>query len=560
MSNNKQPNLVDDGFITNIGNKMKSNNNPITTETNMMVECFANKDKLVDEDQRVYYNNGEEETQLDDDDLNKYTPQQDVFNKQQQHHNRSSDRNHSDNRNNNNTANSQTCASETSTVKENHINPEDVNYWTEEELFLRKMDMLRKLGELAQAGVKLSQNYSMDCDYKTMKFEYELHTGIRSKQNAINWMSGMMIGIVKGMELLNDEYNPFDIKFEDTWSTNVKTNINDYYDVIGEIYEKYTKPGQQMAPELKLFLMLSGSAVSIQMHKGIKNLIPTVSEDINNDPDMVQNLREQAENRQRQQVNTQLNKDHSAAAAKVVELQQLNDYKKEYANLQKKAENSEVDRFANKLVLSESSIGTNKNIKPAQNTMQQNEQQQINTFNEQLFYKNKLEQQRRDELLAQNNKLIEMEKMLSTMNNEDVFIENNNATKPKPKPKQNSKPRKSNNTSSAKMPSSKKTKQQSSDTDNISRASTGSRISVNPHIEKILNNTNQNDNSSRSSISINIDDELNNLESSNDEPLQVVKNSKNIDLGNISFGRKSSGSGKRGRPPKNNSMKIKIGE
>jgi hypothetical protein len=53
---------------------------------------------------------------------------------------------------------------------------------------MMKLGMLRKLSELAGAGVRLSQDYNMDSDYKVMKNEYELHTSIRRKHRIVNIM------------------------------------------------------------------------------------------------------------------------------------------------------------------------------------------------------------------------------------------------------------------------------------------------------------------------------------------------------------------------------------
>ena len=46
--------------------------------------------------------------------------------------------------------------------------------WSKKDLMLHKLDMLRKLGELQADGVTLSQVYSLDSDYDTMKYEYIL--------------------------------------------------------------------------------------------------------------------------------------------------------------------------------------------------------------------------------------------------------------------------------------------------------------------------------------------------------------------------------------------------
>ena len=140
-----------------------------------------------------------------------------------------------------------------------------------EELMIKKLDLLRKLGELKQLGVKLSQNYSMDSDIKMMEYEYKLHHDIRAKQNSVQWMSHMLIGLIKGGEMLNDNCNPFDIKLSGL-SNKVNEDMSNYYDVMGEIYEKYHQPGKPTAPELRLLFMLSGAALKMQVDRGLETM------------------------------------------------------------------------------------------------------------------------------------------------------------------------------------------------------------------------------------------------------------------------------------------------
>ena len=153
-------------------------------------------------------------------------------------------------------------------TKINNSTPEDYDNYNElspEQQMLKKLEMLRKLGELAQYGVKLSQNYNMNSDYFTMKYEYQLHTNIRAKQNFINWTSSIMLNCIYGIEILNEKYDPFSLKLS-KWSEQINADINNYYDVFGEIYEKYNKPGKSMSPELKLILMIGGSALKFHLN------------------------------------------------------------------------------------------------------------------------------------------------------------------------------------------------------------------------------------------------------------------------------------------------------
>ena len=150
-------------------------------------------------------------------------------------------------------------------IGDGNVDYDNYNELAPEAQMLKKLDMLRKLGELAQYGVKLSQNYNMSSDYFTMKYEYEVHKNIRAKQNSVNWMSSLMLNCIYGVEILNDKYNPFDLKLKN-WSEQINADINNYYDIFGEIYEKYNKPGKNMSPELKLILMVSGSALKFHLN------------------------------------------------------------------------------------------------------------------------------------------------------------------------------------------------------------------------------------------------------------------------------------------------------
>ncbi len=157
--------------------------------------------------------------------------------------------------------------------------------------------MLRKLGELVQYGVKLSQNYNMNSDYFAMKYEYELHKNIRAKQNSVNWMSSLMLNCIYGIEILNEKYNPFDLKLKN-WSEQINADINNYYDVFGEIYEKYNQPGKNMAPELKLVLMISGSALKFHLNNTLlsqnNKIPPNLSQPEVQDPALLEQMRAKA--------------------------------------------------------------------------------------------------------------------------------------------------------------------------------------------------------------------------------------------------------------------------
>jgi hypothetical protein len=390
-----------------------SENNITVTTTDMHPEDLANPEKLVNETQRVYYDKNEyrnyntnnnnyndsddEINDVDDDAINYKKNANDKtesyhnFNKNNMNKNENNEEDEEEDENDNDNETENDNINNKNTHKKVN-DPDDPSSWTKEEMMLKKLDLLRKLGELHQAGVVLSDNYSLNSSYDKMKFEYDLHSNIRSKQNSLNWMSNMMIGIVKGIELLNDNMNPFDMKFDGMWSNEVKSDITNYYDVLGEIYEKYTTPGKKMAPELKLFLMLTGSAVSIQMHKGIANYMAgksDVSGELDDNPDKIRELRRQNEeknNEQKRKMKEKEEEERKNAFEKMEKFNMLKKQEMEYNEIKNSKKN--YAKLQNDLIMSESAKSQQKNKKSnsekqmeqmekIEKQMQQQMQQQI---------------------------------------------------------------------------------------------------------------------------------------------------------------------------------------
>lgn len=189
---------------------------------------------------------------------------------------------------------------------------------TEEEN-LSKLDMMRKLGELTKNGVVLSQNYTMNSDYKAMKYEYELHKSIRDKHNGVKWLSTTVLHIIYGLELGNKYFDPFSFKL-DGWSEQMNQDIDDYYDVFGEIYEKYYKAGKPIPPELKLFFMISGSAIRFHLAQSQMSSIPNIGEFLSKNPGFADNIRQQNQN---SGVNENLANQHEAAKNRANDINNL---------------------------------------------------------------------------------------------------------------------------------------------------------------------------------------------------------------------------------------------
>lgn len=221
-------------------------------------------------------------------------------------------------------------------------------FGSEDELNIAKLNMLRQLGELTQHGVKLSQNYSMKSDYKAMKYEYELHKSIRDKHNGTRWLSNLMLNVCWGVELANENFNPFEFKLKG-WSEQMNDDIDEYYDVLGELYEKYFKSGRSIPPELKLVMMIGGSAVKFHIAHTALGKIPTLSEALQKNPALAKKLNEQAVSekvkekyeKQKETFDKKSNEQHELAKKQAADLVMLKQKELEFAKMQQEAQSKE---------------------------------------------------------------------------------------------------------------------------------------------------------------------------------------------------------------------------
>lgn len=315
------------------------------TETDLFIDMLKNSEKLVSESKRKNYYDFPKDDNFDNDVLD-------------------CDNNY--NYNDNNVAKQNDIEQEN--TKEDNIKEETAKYTdghyseqpiqntqhTEEsvkmsksEEMLVKLDMLRKLLELKQSGVKLSQNYNLDSDLSMMTYEYKLHTDIKSKHNSVTWMSHMLIGIMKGTEILNNMVDPFGIKL-DGLSDKISSDIHNYYSVLGEIYEKYNQPGKQMAPEMRLLFMISGAALSMQLSRSIGG---GMFSDKKSEETMYADLRKKAEEDSKKSKQF-VEKQHDTAIQKALDLKMIQEQELETQKINKTLNNT---KFKENLLISSAS-------------------------------------------------------------------------------------------------------------------------------------------------------------------------------------------------------------
>jgi len=281
-------------------------NNINTDGTNMMVDLLANSEKLEPKEQRWYYNkndpsnNVEEDDAVDDDIGNYKKPQTQATVQQSAHY---SQQHLSANKMETLSDKNQEKFTEKPQSSNDKYIDDDYETLSPLEKRLRRLELMRKLGELRDLGCKVT-NYSIDDDYYMMKYEYELHTSIRTKRNWMSIYNHMLVGAVKGIELLNNSYNPFDFSLKGL-GNEVSADKNTYYEILGEIYEHHNVPGKKMNPWFRLFITLIGTVVVVGGKNNAHKFLPGEAKKLENDEDMIEKLRAKAVQSNQKQNNPQ---------------------------------------------------------------------------------------------------------------------------------------------------------------------------------------------------------------------------------------------------------------
>ncbi len=120
-----------------------------------------------------------------------------------------------------------------------------------------KGDYINKLNRLEQKGFPVSRRFTMDNSLDEIKDEFNRLVDARQLETSIKFQRQMVMGLVTGIELLNEKFDPFDLQLKG-WSESVHENIDDMDDIFEELYDKYKGKGS-MPPEARLMMALAGS-------------------------------------------------------------------------------------------------------------------------------------------------------------------------------------------------------------------------------------------------------------------------------------------------------------
>lgn len=140
---------------------------------------------------------------------------------------------------------------------------------TAEERRARARDEYSKLQDLVEKyNVTLTRHFTLNDDPDEMKAEYDMWYERRNKVNQVKMYKNILFTIICSTEFLNEKYNPFDFKLKD-WSKQVASDMDEYGEILEEIYEKYKDSGGKMAPEIKLVFLIIMSGITYHLSQSI---------------------------------------------------------------------------------------------------------------------------------------------------------------------------------------------------------------------------------------------------------------------------------------------------
>ncbi len=139
---------------------------------------------------------------------------------------------------------------------------------TQQEIRLKKIELLRKLSELKTKGYQLSKEYDFNSSIEEMEYEHDLIKSFASKRDGVSGYKQFILQGISIIEYFNDKYDPFNFHLTG-WGTHLQVEMNGdtWESTLEELYEKYKGSGKDMPPEARLLLLMGISAGAYHMAK-----------------------------------------------------------------------------------------------------------------------------------------------------------------------------------------------------------------------------------------------------------------------------------------------------
>ena len=165
-------------------------------------------------------------------------------------------------------------------INNSPLKPVDVKF--------KKIELLKKLLDLKEKGFKLTKTYDFNSSLEEMEYEYEVLKRYADKRNGLKIARNLLINSVSILEFMNNTYNPIDFQLEG-WAEHTQVEIDNYDNVLEELWEKYKMTGRRFSPEIRLIFMLTASAAAYHFTKShTKN--SSFEQAVKNNPSMLSSL------------------------------------------------------------------------------------------------------------------------------------------------------------------------------------------------------------------------------------------------------------------------------
>ena len=152
---------------------------------------------------------------------------------------------------------------------------------------MKKIELLRKLSEIKSKGFQLSKEYDYNSSIDEM--EYELLKSFVDKRNGVKIFKNSLLQVVSVVEFLNDKYDPFEFHLSG-WGEHMSVEVDNWEDVLEELYEKYKGSGRKMAPEIKLLYLIIASASAFHFTKAHASKLPGLDKLLASNPSLLSNI------------------------------------------------------------------------------------------------------------------------------------------------------------------------------------------------------------------------------------------------------------------------------
>lgn len=152
-----------------------------------------------------------------------------------------------------------------------------------------KAALLTKIERLKKKGIQGSNRLTIYSDIEELRTEFKRMMYSVELDHSIKFARRMLVACCTGIEFMNKRFDPFEIQL-DGWSETIMENIDDYDGVFEELHNKY-KAKIDMAPELKLVMMVGGSAMMFHLTNSMfKSAFPSMNQVVRQNPDLVKNM------------------------------------------------------------------------------------------------------------------------------------------------------------------------------------------------------------------------------------------------------------------------------